>query len=343
MSAFAKFAVGSVATVLLCCAASAASIAEGRGERQSTPQRAYREVTDEAGRGVRLVQPVERIVSLAPSITETLYALGLQDHLAGDTDFCDYPADARKKPKVGGAINPNMEAIAALHPDVVLVTKTLNRLETVHALEGLRIPVYSTDANTVAEIISSTRRLADVLGYPEAAGPATREMEHRLAELERRLASVAPKPILFIVWEQPLISIGQDTFIADALKQAAAESIVHSSQKWPQVSLEEVVKLQPEYLVSAASHSGEGAMNPDALAALPGWRSLEAVKKHRFILVDESINRPSPSIVNAIEELARKLHPEAFAENPQLAQNAAIRRRAASRPRRIARIHACAL
>lgn len=288
-------------------------------QTEAAPKRVYRDLTDETGRAVRLAQPVERIVSLAPSVTETIYALGLQDHLAGDTDYCVYPPDARNKPKVGGSINPNIESIAALHPDVVVVTKTLNRLETVRALEGLHIPVYAMNAQTVEEIISSTRRLAHALGYSESAAAVTKDMQRRLSELSQRLAGTTPKTVLFVVWQQPLISIGRNTFIADALKHAGAESIVDSTQNWPQMSLEEVVKLQPEFLVSAASHTGEGAVDTEALAKLPGWRSLVAVQKHKFILVDEAIDRPGPSIANAIEEIARKLHPEAFEERPQTA------------------------
>ena len=108
----------------------------------SSASPAFREVTDETGRTVRVPQPVNRIVSLAPSLTETVYALGLQDHLVGDTDYCDYPPDAQKKTKVGGAINPSLEQIAALHPDLVLVTKSFNRLETVNSLDGLGISSY---------------------------------------------------------------------------------------------------------------------------------------------------------------------------------------------------------
>ena len=110
---------------------------------QSGVAQGVREVTDETGRTVKLPLQVQRIVSLAPSLTETLYALGLQDKLVGDTVYCDYPPDAAKKHKVGGAINPNMEEIAALKPDIVLVVKSLNRLETVRALEQVGIPVYS--------------------------------------------------------------------------------------------------------------------------------------------------------------------------------------------------------
>jgi iron complex transport system substrate-binding protein len=276
-----------------------------------------REVVDEAGRLVRIPRLAQRIVSLAPSLTETLYALGLQARLVGDTDFCDYPEDAQKKAKVGGAINPNFEEIAALQPDLVLVIKSLNRYDTVRALDGLGIPAYATDPHTVDEIISSTQRLAEILGAPEAGNALAADMEHRLSGLKERLAPLPPRKVLFVVWAEPLISIGKDTFISDALRRAGAVSIVDSSQSWPQVNLEEVVKLQPEYLVFATGHGENIEHDIDAFSNLPGWRLLEAVRNKKLAMISDAVNRPAPRIVSAIEDLARQLHPEAFVETPE--------------------------
>jgi iron complex transport system substrate-binding protein len=269
------------------------------------------------GRAVRIPISPSRIVSLAPSLTETIYALGLQDRLVGDTDFCDYPVEARKKPKVGGIINPNLEEIASLHPDVVLVTKSINRLDTVRALDTLGIPSYATtDPHSVAEIISSTEKLADVLGASEAGKSLGEELQSRLNALQAELAAVPPRRVLFIVWTEPLISTGQNTFIADVLRKAGAVSIVESSQDWPQMSLEEVVRLQPDYLVFASSHSESAARDFDTLAARPGWRILDAVRNRHYAVISDAVNRPAPRIVSAIEELARQLHPEAFQDSP---------------------------
>jgi iron complex transport system substrate-binding protein len=281
----------------------------------STP--AYKEFVDEAGRTVRVPQPVQRIVSLAPSLTETVYALGLQDRLVGDTDFCDYPPDAQKKTKVGGAINPSLEQIAALRPDLVLVTKSLNLIETVNALDSLGIPSYGTDPHTVKDIVSSTERLADVLGATEAGASLGADLEHHLADLQQRLNGVPPRRVLFIVWSDPLISAGKNTFIADALRLAGATSIVDSSQDWPHMSLEEVVRLQPDFLVFAASHSESGQNDFNVLAERPGWRGLDAVRNRRFAVISDAVNRPAPRIVSAIEDLARQLHPEAFSTHPE--------------------------
>src|SRR5262249_38590197 len=212
-------------------------------------------VTEETGRVVRIPQSVRRIVSLAPSLTETLYALGLQDRLVGDTDYCDYPADAAKKHKVGGAINPNMEEIAALKPDVVLVVKSLNRLETVRALERLGIAVYSTDPHTVQDVVSSMKRLSGVLGVEAAGNELDQKLERQLTAVREKLKNIAVKRVMFVVWTEPLISVGKKTFIADVLEQAGATSVVESKQDWPQFSFEEAFRLQPGDLVFSSSHS----------------------------------------------------------------------------------------
>ena len=280
----------------------------------STEPPAFREVVDETGRSVRVPQAVHRIVSLAPSLTETIYALGLQDRLVGDTEQCDYPPDAQKKTKVGGGINPSVEVIASLHPDLVLVTKSYNRLNTVHSLEELGIASYATDPHTVADILSSIKTLAGVLGVPDAGASVAGEMQHRLDDLGHRIGDLPPKRVLFVVWTQPLISTGQHTFLADALRHAGAVSIVNSSEDWPQVNLEEVAKLQPDFLVFAESQPSDASREVEKLATLPGWKIIHAVRDRRYAVISDAVNRPAPRIVSAIEDLARQLHPEAFAE-----------------------------
>jgi iron complex transport system substrate-binding protein len=277
----------------------------------------YRQITDEIGRTIRIPQSIHRIVSLAPNLTETIYALGLQDRLVGDTDYCDFPPEAQQKTKVGGAVNPSLEAIAALHPDLVLVTKSLNRLETVQALADIGIPSYATDPHTVDAIIASVARLADLLAATETGAALAAGLERQITALHDRLSSLPPRRVLFIVWTEPLISIGNDTFIADALRHAGAVSVIDSSQNWPQVNLEEVVRLQPEFLIFVESHFGSAPHSADALAELPGWRLLNAVRSRRYAMISDAINRPAPRLVSAVEDLARQLHPEAFTEKPQ--------------------------
>ncbi len=297
----------------LLCAATAAAQANALAPSPA----GFAEYTDETGRHVQVPRPLQRIVSLAPSLTETIYALGAQDRLVGDTDYCDYPPEAQKKEKVGGAINPSIEKIVSLRPDLVLVTKSLNRFETVRALDELHVSSYATDPHTVDDVVSSAARLAEVLGIADAGESLAQDLRRRMADLHTRLAAQRPRRVLFIVWTAPLISIGRNTFIADALARAGAISVVDAAQDWPQVNLEEVVRLQPEVLVFASTHSESAARDFDELAERPGWRNLDAVRNRRFAVISDAVNRPSPRLISAIEDLARQLHPGAFAEKPQ--------------------------
>jgi iron complex transport system substrate-binding protein len=262
---------------------------------------------------VQVPQEVDRIVSLAPNLTEIVFALGEGNHLAGDTDFCDYPADALRKPHIGGAVNPNLEVIVSLMPDLILASKSINRRETVNALDHIGLPVYVTDPHSVNEMITSVEHIGSAIGVEQSANKLAENLRRRLADLERRMSGAARRRVLFVVWTDPLISVGRDTFIADALRRAGGRSIVDTSAEWPHVSMEEIVKLQPEFLIFASAHSGDAQHDLEALRSRPGWKSLTAVQQGNIVVISDAINRPAPRMVEAIEQLARALHPEAFA------------------------------
>ncbi len=188
-----------------------------------------RVVTDEVGRSVTIPAQVRRIVSLAPNLTETIYALGLEDRLAGDTDYCDVPAAAKAKPHIGSPQNPSIEAIVALHPDLVLATTSINLRQTADALARLGVPVYTTDPHAVRGMVDSFGRMADLIGASQQGAALVAGLDARLDTLHTRLADIPLVHVLFVVWLDPLISIGQKTFIADALRWAGAESVVLST------------------------------------------------------------------------------------------------------------------
>jgi iron complex transport system substrate-binding protein len=185
--------------------------------------------TDEIGRQVRVPSQIQRVVSLAPNLTEIVYALGEENLLAGDTDFCDYPEAATQKPHVGGPVNPSMEQIAALRPDLILATKSINRRETVDALARIGLPVYVTDPRSVDTMIDSVEHIGTVLHAGQATASLVTDLRARLARLNTRLASKTSRRVLFVVWTSPLISVGRDTFIADALRHAGAQSVVNTA------------------------------------------------------------------------------------------------------------------
>lgn len=302
------------ALVLLAAGAAFAYPLRASSDSRDTPARLA--VTDEFGRTIQVPQPVLRMVSLAPSMTETIFALGAGDRLVGDTDACDYPAAAKTTAKVGSVEAPSIETIVALRPDLVLAT-SLNRQETVEALDRLGVPVYVADPHTVQDVVQSTARLANLIGAGDAGQALVGNLRARLDALRRRLSGVPPSRVLFVVWTEPLISIGRHTFITDALAWADAQSVVDTERDWPQVSLEEMVRLQPAYLVFAGSHGDAGAPSLADLQARPGWRDLEAVRAGRVVVVSDALARPCPRLLDAIEELARDLHSEVFPENPR--------------------------
>jgi iron complex transport system substrate-binding protein len=271
------------------------------------------EVKDEMGRVVRIPQPVRRIVSLAPSVTETLFALGLGDRVVGDTDFCDYPPEAKKKTRIGGTVNPNIEAVAALHPDLVVATREINRPDSVLSLQRLGISVYVTDPQSVEQVLTSTERLGELMGAGDTGHLLTTNLRRRLGEVDHRLAGLPPKDVLMVVWLDPLMSVGRNTFLEDALRRAGARSIISSPQPWPTIDLEEVVRLQPEYLIISNDNKEQVQREVAEFQARPVWRRLAAVRNRRFIVLSEAINHPSPRLVDGIEELARALYPSKFA------------------------------
>jgi iron complex transport system substrate-binding protein len=271
-------------------------------------------VIDETGRRVTVQGEVKHIVTLAPDLTETIYALGLDERLAGDTTACDTPAAAREKPHVGGPVSPNLEAIVALHPDLVLATTTINRRETVDALRRLGIAVYTSDPHTVRGTLDSIARMAEITGAGAEGTALVARLQARLDALQARLGDLPLVHVLFVVWEEPLITIGQNTFIADALRWAGGESVIQSDQNWPRVGLEEVVRLQPEYIVLTGDHlQAEGAEGTD-FRTRAGWRELRAVEMGHVAVIGDGVDRPSPGLIDAIEQLAHVLHPDAFKE-----------------------------
>jgi iron complex transport system substrate-binding protein len=272
-----------------------------------------RNVTDEVGRAIVVPAEVKRVVSLAPNLTETVYALGLDGLLVGDTNLCAVPEAAKSKPHVGDPQNPSIEAIVALHPDLVLATTSINRVETADALKRLGIAVYTSDPHTVRGMLDSTAHMADVIGAPQRGAELVGKLNQRLDALHARLGDKPMVHVLFIVWLEPLQSIGPSTFIADALRWAGAESVVTSPQSWPRISIEEVVRLQPEYIVFSQDDLGPAANEIADLRSRPVWRDLDAVELGHVVNISEGIERPSPDLVDVIEQVARDLHPDAFA------------------------------
>jgi iron complex transport system substrate-binding protein len=272
------------------------------------PDQATRLVTDEVGRSVQVPLRPSRIISLAPSITETLYALGLGDKIVGDTDYCDFPAEAARKPHVGAVQNPSLEKIVSLQPDLVLGSPEANRRELIDQLARLKIPLYGVSDRNLDDVLQSIRDLGRLLDAESQAETLDASLEQRVRAVAERVKG-QPKPrVLFVTWYQPLITIGPGTFIADVIRRAGGESISDDlTGDWPRLSLEAVLARHPDVVLLPRSQSYSPSL--EDFRKLAGWRDLAAVKDGRVFYVSDAIVRPCPRLVDALEEVARVLHP----------------------------------
>lgn len=275
----------------------------------TTAAQERRPVVDETGRRLAVPARVERIVTLAPNLTEIVFALGLEEKLVGVTSHCDFPAAARTKPQVGDVVNPSLEKILDLKPDLVLATTAGNRRETVEALERLGVPLYGVEARSVEGIFVSIRDIAELAGTPQAGVELAEHLEARLAAVEEGTARATRPRVLFAIWVEPLVTIGKDTFLNDVLARAGAQSVTADlGESWPRLSVEEVIRRDPDYLILPRTHSLQVSF--ERLVQEDPWRQLRAVRENRIVWLDDAVLRPGPRIVGAIEELARALRPE---------------------------------
>ena len=267
------------------------------------------EVTDMLGRRIRIPDHPARIVSLAPSITETVFVLGEGDRLLGVTDYCDYPPEATRKARVGGISNPNFEAILALRPDLVIATSESNYAEHVERLVSLGLPVYVVRPVDWETVLDSIERIGDILGR-DAVGRARVAAMRRDADAIGRAVAGLPRPrVLFVVWPNPLIAPGRDTLINDLIRRAGGESVTGAEPLlYPRLSLETVVERQPDRII-VGRHGQETVEE-----LLRGWErlgSVSAVREGRVYGVDGNlVHRPGPRMVEALRALARVIHPE---------------------------------
>ena len=270
-----------------------------------------RDLKDELGRTVHLPEHPQRVVCLAPSLTETVYALGLGDVVVGVTDFTDYPPAARTKPSVGGLDNASVEKIVSLHPDLVLSLGVINREETVDEVERVGIPVFVVNPQGLHGILASIQHVGDALNRSDEARRLIIHLEEQRRSISARVERLARPKVLVVIWYDPVVTAGSGSYITDVIFGAGGQSATADlAQPWPQISLEEVVRRAPDFLLLV--RGAHGGITEQDLAAHAGWDRLIAVRNHHIIYMDERLFRPSPVVFDALESLAKQLHPEAF-------------------------------
>ena len=269
--------------------------------------------------GVGSAQP-RRIVSTAPSITEMLYALGLGDRVVGVTTYCHYPPEAAKKPKIGTYIEPDLEAIASLKPDLVIIQKNPVQLQA--KLERLNLHVLEVRHDNIAQVFESIRKIGGAAGAQDRAAQLVGSLRSKLDAIHSRITQLPGTRVMFIVGRAPnriedIIVIGQASYLNELMEQAGGVNIFRDSvAPYPKVGMEEILARNPDVIVDMgdmAQTVGVTEQHKKSVVAL--WNrypSLNAVRNHRVFAVAADVYVvPGPRMVDAARQFGRMLHPGA--------------------------------
>lgn len=295
-------------TLLLCTAILAAAC----GADRPSVEPAAITLRDDAGRVVRLAAPATRVVSLLPAATDVILALRAGDRLVARTDY-DTHASLAALPSVGGGLTPSLEWVAALEPDLVIAWRDAQSRALVRRLDELGIPTYAAGPESIAGAKRLARHVGEMLGLDPRADSLLAAFDASFEAVRRRIPAGAPAPgVLYLVALDPPRAAGPGTFVDELIAAAGGRNtFADAPALWPEVSLEEVVRRQPDVVVVAAA--GVDAPALGRLRAAPGWRELHALRAGRIAAVDTDLfNRPGPGLARAVVRLAAILHPELF-------------------------------
>jgi iron complex transport system substrate-binding protein len=272
-------------------------------------------LTDGLGREVRLDAPAQRIVSLAPSNTEILFAIGAGDQVAGRDQLSDYPEAAKDLTDIGSTFDAlNTELIVSLQPDLVLLAE-INPAEQVKQLEDLGLTVYYLkNPLTLEELYGNLEIIAQLTGREMETAALIESLKARVAAVDEKIAPLSSRPSVFYELDatdpaKPF-TVGKGTFITQLIDRAGGYNIAADLDGYPQMSLEQVVAADPAFILLGDARYG---VSPESIAQRPGWQNLSAVKNGQVLpFNDDLVSRPGPRLVDALEELAKILHPGAF-------------------------------
>ncbi len=283
----------------------------------SLPEGSYltaRTITDQLGRPVSLPDDPQRVVSLAPNITEIIFALGQQHRLKGVTRYSDFPDEATKLPRVGSYVNLDLERIVALKPDLCIAIKDGNPKAVVKRLESLKIPVYAVDPRNLEAVMQTILEIGNLLNAGENANALVQNLRSRIQRVKSLVAKTALKPgVFFQIGISPIVSVGTHTYIHELIGLAGGKNLAQGPTTYPRFSPEQVLSLSPEVFI-ISSMARTGAFDR-VKARWNRWTDLPAVRNERIFLVDSNLfDRPTPRLVDALELLVRLIHPELFEE-----------------------------
>ena len=280
------------------------------GENSGSLRDDQREFIDEAGRKVRVPGNINRIVSLAPNLTEIVFAIGAGNRLVGDTEYCDYPVEAKSVAKLGATMHPSIERIIALKPQVVLVS-TASQLEVfTRQLAEQKIAVYVTNPRSLEEVFRSITTLGDLFGTGDRAAIVVADLRKRAEALDASMTSVKSTKVFYQVAGEPLYTIGREAYLTDLVRRAGGLSVTADVPgAFPRFSDEAALASRPEAIILPTG----GSMGTANSTVAPALKNSPAVLNNRVYRInDDHLSRPGPRLLEGLEEMARALHPEAF-------------------------------
>ena len=272
-------------------------------------------VTDQLGRQVSLKTTPRRIISLAPSNTEILFALGLAERVVAVTDFCNYPPEATEKPSIGGFSTPNIEEIIALSPDLVVAT-SIHDKKVIPQLEAQGITVVALNPKTIDEVLTAITLVGRITGAEEAAAAVVTPMQQRIKSITDKTKGLPPEQrpaTLYILWHDPLMTAGAGTLPQALIDRAGGTNIGYEIKDYGDISLEAVIDADPAVIIAGIGH-GTGADAPLQYAQNePRLKDTTARRQGNIYAINSDLpSRGGPRIVDALEQFARFIHPEAF-------------------------------
>jgi ABC-type Fe3+-hydroxamate transport system substrate-binding protein len=272
----------------------------------AVPCFASRTVKDELGRSMEVPDHPHRVVCLVPSVVDIVYSLGAGEDVVAISDFTKYPKEALQKPSIGLPLNPSIETIIALHPDLVLGSVDMNTLESAGHLQRLGIPVFMVDPHGIEGIYASILSLGRALNRERDANSLVGRLQARVNAVKARVADKPKLRVFMAIWYDPVMTIGSRAFISELIEAAGGRSVTNDiAQEWPEVSLETIVSRQPDALLLVSG----SRITVEELKTRPGWEHLTAVQQGRVYYTDDRIQYPSPVAFDALEDLAKQFHP----------------------------------
>ena len=269
-----------------------------------------RTLADDAGRRVSLPFKVDRVISLAPNLTEIVFAVGGGAQLVGRTSYCDFPPEAKSVAEVGDTLHPSLERVIALKPQVVLIS-TASQLEVfTQQLQNQNIAVFVTDPHDLDGVFRSIEQIGEILGKKEQAATLVQTLRQRTNAVEQAVKQKQPVRVFYQLSAEPLYTAGHDSFVTDLMRRAGAISVTADLPgAWPKYSSESALAAKPDAIILPTGGS-MGSGNSTVTEAL---RQSPAVLQGRVYKInDDHLVRPGPRAIDGLEEMARALHPDVF-------------------------------